>query len=177
MGSFFSHVIIDMGVNTMTYQKDKRLEKVEQITIDFKVFKKALARNYLGESNKTDRNYVLRLYPDFEKEMEVEYYESVNGVHYDNNWDEKPFHIPPELIILEGTKHGFRNIVTYPDEWEVRNALSEEEIEEEGGIENALQEGKEIFWDDIKYNLPKKYNLANGSYYVDYVVDLNWINL
>lgn len=28
--------------------------------------------------------------------MEAEYYESEQGRHYDNNWNEKPFHIIPE---------------------------------------------------------------------------------
>jgi len=154
--------------------KDSRLEKVEQITINFETFKKALSRDYLGESNTTDRSYVLRLYPPFETEMEVEYYESFHGRHYDNNWDEKPFHITPALLILEGNNGGFNDIVNYPEEWEIRQALTEEEIQEEGGIEESMEIGKEIFWDELKTILPNRFNLGNQSGYGSYPVEINW---
>ena len=166
-----------MGVNTMTYQKDERLEKVEQITIDFEIFKKALARNYLGESNTTDRSYVLRLYPEFKQEMEVEYYESFQGRHYDNNWNEKPFHIPPELLILEGDGGNFYDIVNYPEEWHIRQTLSGEEIEEEGGIEECMKVSKEMFWDELKTILPETFNLGNVHGVGSYEVEINWVNL
>lgn len=156
-------------------QKDSRLEKVEQITIDFETFKKALARNYLGESNKTDRSFVLRLYPPFEAEMEVEYYESMQGRHYNSEWDEKPFHIPPELLILEGDGGNFRDVVNYPEEWEIRRAFTEEEIEEEGGIEKSMQIGKEMFWDELKTILPKTFNLGNVHGFGSYSVEINWV--
>ena len=155
-------------------QKDERLEKVEQITINFETFKKALARNYLGESNKTDRSFVLRLYPSFKSEMEVEYYESVQGRHYNSEWNEKPFHIPPELLVLEGDGGNFRDIVNYPEEWEVRQALTEEQIEEEGGIEEAMQVGKEMFWEELKTILPEAFDLGRVHGLGGYPVDINW---
>lgn len=154
--------------------KDPRLEKVDTIVIDFEVFKKALSRNYLGESNTTDRSYVLRLYPPFESEMEAEYYESFQGRHYDNNWDEKPFHISPELLILEGSSSGFRNIVNWPEEWEIKQNLSEEEIEEEGGIEKAMQVGKDMFWGELQTILPDTFNLENVHGVGSYTVDIEW---
>jgi len=155
-------------------QKDERLEKVEQITINFETFKKALARNYLGESNTADRSCVLRLYPSFEPEMEAEYYESMQGRHYDNNWNEKPFHIQPELLILEGDRGNFRDIVNYPEEWEVRQALTKEEIEEEGGIEEAMEVGKEMFWEELKTILPETFDLGRVHGFGSYPVEINW---
>jgi len=156
-------------------QKDERLEKVEQITINFETFKKALARNYLGESNKRDRSYVLRLYPPFESEMEAEYYESMQGRHYDNNWNEKPFHTRPELLIVEGDGGNFRDIVNYPEEWEVRQALTNEQIEEEGGIEEAMEVGKEMFWEELKTILPETFDLGRVRGLGSYPVEINWV--
>lgn len=155
-------------------QTDPRLEKIETVTISFETFKKALKRNYLDEPDRWGRNYVLRLYPPFEAEMEAEYYESEQGRHYDNNWDEKPFHIPPELIILEGTERGFRDIVEAPEEWQVRQALTEEQIEEEGGIDAAMDGAWEIFWDDVEYSLPETFNLGCVHGVGSHTVELNW---
>lgn len=153
---------------------DDRLEKVEEITISFETFKKALKRNYLGERHRRDRSYVLRLYPPFEAEMEAEYYESEQGRHYDSNWNEKPFHIPPELLILEGTERGFRGICEWPTEANTRHALSEEEIEEDGGIEKAVEIGREVFWDEVKHDLPETFNLGRVHGVGNYTVELNW---
>ena len=158
-------------------QKDERLEKVEQITIDFEMFKKALAQNYLDddyEYQRQDRTFVLRLYPSFEAEMKAEYYESRQGRHYNSNWNEKPFHIRPEMLILEGDGGNFHDIVNYPEEWEIRQALTEEEIEEEGGIEESMQVGKEIFWDEMKSILPETFDLGNVHGLGSYPVEINW---
>ena len=156
-------------------QTDTRLEKVETVTISFETFKKALKRNYLGERHRSDRSYVLRLYPPFEAGMEAEYYESEQGRHYNNEWNEKPLHISPELLILEGTDRGFRGIYEWPTEANTRNALTEEKIEEAGGIEEAVEIEREIFWDEVKHSLPETFDLgkvqpATGNY----TVDLNW---
>ena len=161
----------------MQRQTDSRLEKVEQITIDFETFKKALARNYLGESNTHDRNYVLRLMPPFEAEMEAEYHESVQGRHYDSNWPETPYHIKPELIILEGSDSGFRNIVNYPEEWEIRQNLTEEEVKEEGGIEESMEIGKQMFWGELKTILPETYKLGYTNGIGRHEVEINWTNI
>jgi hypothetical protein len=158
----------------MYSQKDSRLEKVEEITINFSTFKKALKRNYLEGTNHHDRSFVLRLYPPFEAEMKAEYYESMQGRHYDNNWEEKPFHIRPELLILEGNNGSFRNIVNYPEEWQVRQALSKEEIEEEGGIEESMAIGEEMFWDELKTILPSEFDLGVVSGFSNYPVNINW---
>ena len=160
----------------MNPQRDSRLEKVEQVTIDFQTFKKVLARSYLGESNKTDRSFVLRLYPPFEAEMEAEYYESIQGRHYDNNWDETPFHIKPELLILEGDGGNFRDIVDYPEEWQIKQALTNEEIQEEGGMEACMEESKQMFWEELKTILPDTYKLGYTNGVGRYEVQLNWTN-
>lgn len=154
--------------------RDARLDKVEEITVDWDTFKKALERNYLEDNNYHDRSFVLRLYPPFEAEMQVEYHESLQGRHYNNDWNEKPLHILPELLILEGSNSSFRDIVDYPEEWQVKQALSVEEIEEEGGIENVMQHSKQMFWDELKTILPNEFNLSNCHGYGSYKVDVNW---
>lgn len=163
------------------YPKDERLEKVEQITIDWEVFKKTLKRNYLSNDYykmRQDRSFVLRLYPPFEAEMEVEYYESMQGRHYDSNWDEKPFHINPELIILAGTNEIFGSTIPdYPTENQLKNTLSEEDIEDEGGIEESLKISRGIFWDEVKHILPDSFDLGSCHGAGSYKVDINWTNL
>jgi len=156
------------------YPTDERLEKVDEVTIEFETFKKALKRNYLSEPDRWGRSYVLRLYPPFESEMEAEYYESEQGVHYDSNWNEKPFHIPPELIVLEGVNNGFNGLVNWPTEYSVRNHLTDEEIEEEGGIEESLSIGREIFWDELEASLPDTFNLGCVNGYSIHKAKLNW---
>lgn len=155
-------------------QQDSRLEKVEQITIDFEAFKKALSYNYLGEANRHDRSFVLRLYPPFEASMVAEYYESVQGRHYDNNWDETPFHINPELLILEGNGGNFRDIVNYPEEWQIKQALTEEEIQEEGGVEDCMENSKQMFWEELKTILPETFDLGMVNGLGNYEVEIEW---
>jgi hypothetical protein len=154
---------------------DERLEKLETIRIPWSEYKKALARNYLGESNRHDRSFMLRLYPPFEPTMTAEYYESEQGRHYNNEWDEKPFHIHPELLILEGDGGSFRSIVNYPEEHEIRNALTEEEIEAEGGIDAAMENAKEMFWEELKTILPERFNLGVVQGHMNYPVDVEWV--
>lgn len=154
---------------------DDRLEKVNTVRIPFETFTKALERNYLGESDCHDRSYVLRLYPPFNATMGAEYYESEQGRHYNNEWDEKPFHINPELLILEGENGSFRDVVNYPTEAEVRNALTNEQIEEEGGIEEALRIGKKMFWDELKTILPKTFDLGCIHGLNNYPVEIEWV--
>jgi len=161
-------------------QKDERIEKVEQVTIDFEVFKKALAHNYLGKGKSYhDRSFVLRLMPPFEAEMEVEYHESRQGRHYDNNWNEKPYHILPELILLEGTETGTNPFrwIEYPTEQTERQHLTEQEIEELGGIEECVEKGREIYWDEIKGFLPDTFELGISTGYHSKEVEINWTNL
>ena len=158
-------------------QIDERLEKVETVQIDFETFKKALKRNYLGESHRHDRSFVLRLYPPFEAEMEAEYYESEQGRHYDNNWSEKPFHIQPELLILESPGEGFRSIVNYSTEASIRDALTEEQIAEEGGIEASLEIGREIFWGELETILPDRFDLGAVHGLRPYEVDVEWLGV
>jgi len=111
--------------------------------------------------------------------MEVEYYESEQGRHYNSDWNEKPVHVKPELLILEGGNGGFRSIVDYPTENSVRNALSEEEIAEEGGIEESLKIGREMFWDELKTVLPDSFNLgyALSTPHNKYDVDIVWTGI
>lgn len=152
-----------------------RYEKVGTITINFETFKKALKRNYLDYDDQWGRRYVLRLYPPFESEMEAEYYESEQGVHYDNNWDEKPLHIQPQIIIHDGRQGGFHGIVEWPTEANTRNALTDDEIEECGGVEAAVEEGREIFWHELKHSLPETFNLGGVDGYTSHEVDIEWV--
>lgn len=162
---------------------DERLEKVEQITINWVIYKKTLKRNYLSDDyyrKRQNRNFVLRLHPSFEAEMEAEYYESMNGRHYDSNWNPKPFHINPEMILLEGTEKGTQPFrwMAWPTESNTRANLSEGEIREIGGIQEAVKEGREIFWNELKSFLPDTYNLSKSNMGMrDYTVDINWTNL
>lgn len=159
-------------------RNDPRLEKVEQITIDWETFKKALRRNYLDSdyiNRYRDRSFVLRLYPPFNTEMEVEYYESMQGRHYNNEWDEKPFHINPELILLEGCDSNPFRWVEWPNEQNTRDALTDDEIENEGGIEKAVEEGREFFWNELRHDLPDSINLGKIQGHSNYPVDINWV--
>jgi len=163
----------------MTYQRDERLEKVEQITINWETFKKALKRNYLN-NNYHDRIFVLRLYPPFESEMEAEYYESMQGQHYDDNWNETPYHIKPEIILLEGTDGRTRpfNWIQWPTKATVKDNLTENEIEEIGGIEEALKESREIYWDEMKSFLPDTFDISvSAGIPIGYEVDINWVGV
>jgi hypothetical protein len=163
-------------------QKDSRLDKVEQITIDFEVYKKAVTRNYL-EPAKTmfeqNHSFVLRLYPSFEAEMVAEYYESQQGRHYNNEWNEKPHHIKPELILLEGTEAGTNPFkwIKYPTKRTQREYLTEQEIQDEGGIEECLKQSREIYWNEIKDFLPDTFELGISTGYHSKEVQINWTNV
>jgi len=156
-------------------QVDERLEKVGTVIIDFDTFKKTLKRSYLREErDRWGRSYMLRLMPPFKSEMEAEYYEKQQGVHYDSNWNEKPFHIPPAILILEGKNGGFNNIVNWPTKSSVRFNLTEEQIEEDGGIEESLKIGREIFWGELKTVLPESFDLGKIHGINTYTVDIVW---
>lgn len=162
-------------------QTDERLEKVEKVRIDFETFKKALVRNYLSDNNKwykmrQDRTFVLRLCPPFGSEMETEYYESMQGRHYNNEWNEKPFHIRPEIILLEGCDNQVLRWNEWPNETNTRNALTQEKLEE-NDIEDLVEEGREIFWDDVKHSLPESFNLGKVRGFGSYEVELIWENI
>jgi len=162
-------------------QTDSRLETVETITIDWPTFKKTLKRNYLDpdyERQRRNRSYVLQLYPPFETTMEARYYVSEQGRHYNSDWDEKPVHLKPELFILEGSDSSFRDIVEYPTEQNTRHALRDEEIEEMGGVDEAVTEGRELFWDELQTILPEQVNIGRfiGGH-TNYTVDVEWTNL
>lgn len=159
---------------------DERLEKVEQITIDFQEFKKALKRNYLSNdyySQRHNRSFVLRLYPSFEAEMRAEYYESQHGTRYDNNWSEKPYHIKPEIILLEGCdKNPFKS-VQWPTKSNLKNNILDEDLEDLD-LDEELERSREFFWNEIKSFLPEKFNLAKCNHSLSgYAVKINWTNL
>lgn len=156
---------------------DERLEQLEEITISFATFKKTLKRDYLGSEyvpRDDSRSYVLRLYPSFEPEMEAEYYESEQGRHYDSNWNEKPYHIKPAKIWYEMPIDD-RSLMSWPTEATVRNSLSADEIEEEGGIGESLAIAREMFWQDLKPALPETVTLTSGGGYTSVEVDINWV--
>jgi hypothetical protein len=164
----------------MQYPNDERLQKVETITIDWDTFKKTLRREYLEHNQYTDRNFVLRLTPPFESEMEAKYYESMNGQYYNNEWNEKPFHIRPQMVLLEGTEKSTQPFrwAEWPTERTVRDNLTESDIEEIGGIDEALQECRDWFWNELQSFLPDTYDLGKSSDSpVNYEVDIEWQNI
>jgi hypothetical protein len=166
----------------MNPQTDERLEKVEQITIDFEVFKKTLERNYLTEPDQWGRTFVLRLLPPFEAEMEAEYYESEQGRHYNNEWDEKPFHIRPEILILESPEStsNFFNHHQWPTEINQERLIEQEFPDVEATEENVqefVEEGREWYWNEMKSVLPEEFNLGVCTVHGNYTVDINWTNL
>lgn len=165
----------------MNPQNDERLEKVEQVTIDFEVFKKALIRNYLSDPDRWGRTYVLRLYPPFDSQMEVEYYESEQGRHYNNDWDEKPFHIRPELLILESnnTTRNFFNRHQWPTEIDQKGLIQQgyPDIEPtEENIQEFVEEGREWYWNEMVAVLPSKFNLGVCGPHGNCVVEIDWTN-
>ncbi len=156
---------------------DERIAAIETIQIDWETFKKTLKRNYFADPTKwTDRNFVLRLHPSFKAEMNAEYYESMKGAHYSNDWGQKPVHIKPELLIMEGTDRGFNSLPEWPTESSERNHLTDDEIEEIGGIEAAVEESREMFWNELKHSLPKSIDLGRvlGSPYGSHEVEIEW---
>lgn len=153
---------------------DDRLAKIKTITISFETFKNTLQRNFLDDRDQRGRNFVLRLCPPFQAEMDTESYVSEQGVHYDNNWTEKPAHIPPEYLIREGTDRGFRGLVGWPTETTTRNALTDEEIDERGGIDAAIEDGRELFWNELQHSLPDEIDLGRLSHPCSHVVEIEW---
>jgi len=71
-------------------------------------------------------------------------------------------------------KRNYLGICEWPTEANTRDALSEEEIEEDGGIEEAVEIGREIFWDEVKHDLPETFNLGRVQGVGNYTVELNW---
>jgi hypothetical protein len=158
-------------------QQSTPLTKVDTIVIPWDTFKKTLKRNYLDpdyEYKRQDTTFVLRLYPPFEATMGVEYYESKQGRHYNSEWDPKPIHIRSEMLILEGTDRGFRNSVDYPTERNTRDALTDEEIAEMGDIEEAVVEGREIFWSELRGILPDEGDVGQWIGYDSHTVEFDW---
>jgi len=146
---------------------DDRLEVVETITIAWDDFKRALKRDYLTDGTDRSRQNVLRLSPPFEGEMDATYFESEQGTYYSPEMDPKPVHIRPHTIIQEGRDRGFRDLINWPTKATTRNALREEEIEDAGGIDAALAESREIFWNELRHSLPDsfRYHTTAGRAY------------
>jgi len=165
----------------MHLQQDSRLKAVGTVRIDWEAFKKALKRNYFSDEyygQRQDRSFVLRLYPPFETTMNAQYYESMQGRHYNDEWDNKPFHMQPELFLVEASDAWQTHHVEWPTERSVRNHCTPKEIEAEGGIEESLSIARDIFWDEVRYALPDQIDLGifthgpSGD-----VVDIEWTNL
>lgn len=150
--------------------QDSRLEKVEAVTIPFEEFQKALKRNYLDERTAMNnrQSHVLRLYPPFNPEMEVEYYVSKQGRHYNSDWNEKPFHITPELIVYDE----LGKVCEWPTRANTREFVPEGDEE---SLERAVEEGRNIFWSDLERILPETFDLNAGHPGPSYTVDLEWV--
>jgi hypothetical protein len=82
----------------MSYRDDNRLNKIETIHVTRDAIDRVISARE-DDDLRDERTPVLRLYPPFEAEMEVEYHESVTGRHYNSDWDEKPIHIPPNVVM------------------------------------------------------------------------------
>lgn len=163
-------------------QVDERLEKVQTVVIPWDTYKKTLRRNYLDPDYTDryhDRSFVLRLYPPFEAEMTVEYYESMQGRHYDNNWSEKPLHIRPEIILLEGCDGNPFRWVAWPTEANTKAELPDNEREtiSDEQLQEYVDEGREIFWDELKADLPETFDLGCVHGVGSYPVELRWENV
>jgi len=160
---------------------DERLQKIEQVTIKFDEFKDALRRNYLDPSTALNgnRTYVLRLYPPFEPCMEAEYHESEQGRHYSNDWDEKPFHIRPELIILDidDDRSVFFNKHAWPTYTQQKRSIEDDPTVEatEERVEEALDYARDWFWTELKAILPSEIDLGCMGSYNLYEVDVEWV--
>lgn len=161
---------------TMESQTDARLEQVEQITIAWDDFKKALKRNYLTDGTDRSRSNVLRLSPPFAAEMEASYFESEQGMHYPPEMDPKPVHIAPEVIIREGRERGFRDLINWPTRHNATDALTDEEVEEAGGVEAVVEQSREIFWDELRHSLPDSFTYT-ATPDADYEIAINWAGL
>ncbi|WP_435065904.1 hypothetical protein [Halobaculum sp. EA56] len=162
-----------------TNHTDERVAAVETIRIRWEDFKKALRNNYLTD---TDRrrggNTVLRLNPGrggFSEAEEAETYFSESGVHYASDWPAKPIHIRPHTIIETGRERGFRGLVEWPTRGNTRSALSEEEIEEIGGIDAAVEESREIYWEELRHSLPDTFDLGRQLGPEGKHVEIEWV--
>lgn len=163
---------------TSAQQTDERLKGVETVRIPFDEFKKALRRNYLDDGQRRDRSNVLRLHPPFEATMKAEYYESERGQHYSSDWSEKPFHIPPELLIIEGSDSGFQNVADWPTRSSTRARLHDDELPiDDDELDNLVAEGRAVFWSDLRRQLPDTFDLGDVHGIGGYEVAVEWVNL
>lgn len=158
---------------------DERLAAVETLRIRWDDFKKALRNNWLTD---TDRgrggNTVLRLSPGrkgFRETMTAETYFSEQGVRYDSNWEQEPIHIRPHLILETGLDRGTRGLMEWPEQWHIENNFSEEEIEEMGGIEKALDEEREFWWGELRAQLPTEFDVSSSYPMKSKQVDIEWV--
>jgi hypothetical protein len=145
-----------MGRNT---HADDRIEQIGTIEIAFETFKKALKRDYLSDRHQNDgRKHRIRISPPFDETVEAKYFESEQGTHYPPDMSPKPIHIRPSMIFAEDMDTQW--IPEYPTRANTRDALSEDEIEGIGGLDAAVEEGREIFWNDLKAELPETITLG-----------------
>lgn len=155
---------------------DARLETVDEITIDWSDYKKALRRDYLTDGTDRSRRNVLRLSAPFEAEMDATYFESEQGTRYAPEVDPKPVHIRPHTIIEDGRDRGFRDLITWPTRHNATDALTDAEVEEAGGVDAVVEQSRDIYWDELRHSLPDsfRYHTVAGR---AYEIDINWTGL
>lgn len=155
---------------------DDRLEDIETVRINWTDFKKALRNDYLTDTDEQRGGHsVLRLRPPFKGELEAEYHFSRRGTRYVRGAEPNPIHIRPHLIIQTGRQRGWSNVAEYPTRASVRSTLSEEAIEDAGGIEEAVEESRKLWWEELRHQLPDEFDLGKCIGPSGKRVDIEWI--
>lgn len=169
-------LLADGGRATADELTDDRLEAAETITIEWDDFKRALKRDYLTDGTDRSRHNVLRLSPPFEAEMTATYFESEQGTYYPPEMDPKPVHIRPHTIIQEGRDRGFRGLITWPTRHNATDALTDAEVEEAGGVDAVIEQSREIYWEELRHNLPDSFRYHATPDHV-YEINIEWVGL
>jgi hypothetical protein len=147
----------------MRHSSDDRLDGVETVTVDWESFKKALKRSYLDPSfTDTDFKYRLRLTPPFESEMKAEYDQCRLGSHIRYEDSARPWTFNPQQVI-ESSETGFRGLPRWPTERNVKQALADDKIEDIGGVDKAVAESRELFWNAVRHAMPETIDLIQFS--------------
>ena len=156
---------------------DERVAAVETVRINWSDFKTALRNDYLTDTDKRRGGHTaLRLRAPFEATAEAETHFSESGTRYSREVDPKPIHVRPHHIIESGEDTNWRWIGEYPTATNTRNALTEEQIEDEGGIDAAVEKAREMWWEELQHELPETFDLGQcvGPYDTKRV-EIEWI--
>jgi hypothetical protein len=151
------------------------IEAVETVELSWDVYRDTLQREYL-DGHHRNGVFVLRLMPPFEETMPFERYFAENGVHYDSNWDTKPVHYRASELYRDATGP---HSMEYAETWTVQNNLDDDVIEAEGGIETALENARQLFFEELWYDM-RNVDLITFTYgtrggYLPHTASLEWV--